>query len=143
MSDFGAVASYGRSDTGGLLSMQSVIAFVATTRPDRARAFYAFVLGLGLVEETAAALVFDAGGTLLHVQKVRNFTPAPFAVLGWAVEDIVATRRNLLSRGVEFMLVPGVPPDLDGVCTAPTGLRSLWFRDGDANLLSLVQLPQR
>jgi hypothetical protein len=48
-----------------------------------------------------------------------------------------------MSRGVEFVPVPGVPPDLDGICTSPGGLRSLWFRDGDANLLSLVQVPPR
>jgi catechol 2,3-dioxygenase-like lactoylglutathione lyase family enzyme len=143
MVGFGAVASYGRSDTGGLLSSQALIAFVPTTRLDRARAFYAFVLGLGLVEDTPGALVFDAGGTMLNVLQVRTFAPAPYAVVGWLVEDIVGARRGLIARGVECQPVPRMAAEPDGICTAPSGLRSIWFRDADTNLLSLMQLPPR
>jgi catechol 2,3-dioxygenase-like lactoylglutathione lyase family enzyme len=140
MSGFGAVVTYGRTNAGGLLSSQPVIAFAATTRPDRARAFYAFVLGLGLVEDTPNALVFDAGGTMLHVHKVRAFAPAPYTVLGWHVADIVAAIRGLAARGIACELAPGMRPDDDGICTGPSGARMIWFRDPDGNLLSLMQV---
>jgi catechol 2,3-dioxygenase-like lactoylglutathione lyase family enzyme len=143
MSGFGSVVTYGRADAGGLLSSQPVIAFAATTQPDRARAFYAFVLGLGLIEDTPHALVFDAGGTMLHVQKVRAFAPAPFTVLGWHVADIAAAIRGLAARGIGCELAHGVLPDDDGIWTGPSGARMIWFRDPDGNLLSLMQLPPR
>ena len=42
-------------------------AFVATSRPEHARAFYRDTLGLKLVSEDPFALVFDGGGTVLRV----------------------------------------------------------------------------
>jgi predicted enzyme related to lactoylglutathione lyase len=133
--------TYGRADLGGLLSSQPVIAFAATTQPERARAFYAFVLGLAMVEETAQAMVFDAGGTMLQVQKVRAFVPVPHAVLGWQVADIALAVRGLAARGVACESRPGLPPDADGPWTSPSGTRIVWFRDPDGNVLSLMQFP--
>jgi len=50
------------------LSDQSIIGFVATSDPDRAKKFYRDTLGLPLVsEEKPFALVFDAHGTMLRV----------------------------------------------------------------------------
>ena len=141
MSSYADVVTYGREQGGGLLSSQPPIAFAATTRPEHARAFYAFVLGLGLIEDTPQALVFDAGGTMLHVQKVRAFAPAPHTVLGWHVPDIVAAVRGLAARGVACERAHGLAPDADGIWTSPSGARTVWFRDPDGNLLSLVQLP--
>ena len=44
-----------------MLESRPIIAFVATTTPARAKAFYSKTLGLKLVSEDAFALVFDAG----------------------------------------------------------------------------------
>ena len=53
------------------LSDQSLIAFVATSQPDRAKEFYGDTLGLRLVaEEPPFALVFDAAGTMLRVTPI-------------------------------------------------------------------------
>src|ERR1035441_1483826 len=53
------------------LSDQSIIGFVATSDPDRAKKFYRDTLGLPLVsEEMPFALVFDAHGTMLRVTMV-------------------------------------------------------------------------
>ena len=68
-----------------MLGKQNVIAFVATTAPDRARNFYGEILGLRLMADTPSALEFDAGGTTLRVSKVEKLTPAPYTVLGWKV----------------------------------------------------------
>ena len=63
-------------------------AFVATVKPQEARKFYEGVLGLKLTEDSPFVLVFDANGTMLRVQKVKEFTPYPFTALGWNVKDI-------------------------------------------------------
>ena len=49
-----------------------LIGFAATSQPEAAKRFYRDVLGLPLTEESAFALVFDANGTMLRVQKVEN-----------------------------------------------------------------------
>jgi len=50
-----------------VLRAAKVMAFVATTDPGRATAFYRDVLGLRLVGDERFALVFDAGGRGLRI----------------------------------------------------------------------------
>ena len=71
-----------------ILGRSNLIAFVPTSNPPKARHFYGDVLGLRLVEETPAALVFDANGTMLRVATVREHAAQPFTVLGWQVDSI-------------------------------------------------------
>ena len=63
--------------------------------PDRAKAFYRDQLGLPLVSDEQYALVFDAGGTMLRVQKVKEVPEAKYTTLGWNVPDIVAKVEEL------------------------------------------------
>jgi catechol 2,3-dioxygenase-like lactoylglutathione lyase family enzyme len=50
--------------------------FVATSRPELARAFYQDQLGLPLVADEPFALVFSLAGRMLRVAKVQSFEPA-------------------------------------------------------------------
>ena len=111
------------------------MAFVATTDPQKARAFYEGVLGLRLVEdEKPFALVFDANGTMLRVTVVREHKPAQFTVLGWGVESIESTVERLTAAGAEFQRYPGInDSDPKGIWTAPGGARVAWFKDPDGN----------
>ena len=74
-----------------MLSDSNLAAFIATSKPDEARAFYENVLGLTLLSDEQYAIVFDANGTTLRVQKAGSFTPQQFTALGWHVDDIEAT----------------------------------------------------
>ncbi len=116
-----------------------LIAFAATAQPGRARKFYGEILGLELVEETPAALVFDARGTTLRIATVGEFAPAPFTVLGWRTRDLRATMAELGRRGVTFEKYPGLTQDPAGVWTSPDGALVAWFKDADGNTLSLTQ----
>lgn len=122
-----------------MLTSHDLIAFVATVRPDDAKAFYGGVLGLRLVEDSPFALVFDAAGTMLRVQKVRELAPAPHTALGWRVADIRSEVEALAARGVTFERYPGLAQDGLGIWTSPAGGRIAWFRDPDGNVLSLTQ----
>ena len=122
-----------------MLGSTPVIGFLATTDSARARAFYQEVLGLRVVEEHAFALVLDAAGTMLRVQKVDALTPQPFTALGWKVDDLAATITALAGRGVAFVRYPFFEQDALGVWTAPDGVKVAWFKDPDGNLLSLSQ----
>jgi catechol 2,3-dioxygenase-like lactoylglutathione lyase family enzyme len=55
-----------------MLSHEKLIAFVATRDSERATAFYRDLLGLTLIGDEPSALVFDAHGTMLRVQKAPH-----------------------------------------------------------------------
>ena len=124
-----------------MLSNCDVTTFVATIKPDEARHFYEQVLGLTFVSDGPAALVLEANGVLLRVQKVQSLTPAPHTVLGWVVPDIAATVADLNEKGVQFNLFEGMGQDAAGILTFDYGVRVAWFNDPDGNTLSLTQMP--
>ena len=122
-----------------MLAQCELIAFGATTQPERAKAFYESVLGLRLLADEPWALVFDAHGTMLRLQKVQLFTPVPFTALGWKVDDIHARLQRLGQAGVTAERYPHLEQDPLGVWTAPGGGKVAWFKDPDGNTLSLTQ----
>jgi len=122
-----------------MLSKSPLVAFVATAAPESAKHFYGSVLGLPLLEDTPFALVFDANGTSLRIQKVRHVAPAPHTVLGWAVSDIRAAVQGMAAKGVAFQRYDGLAQDQLGIWSVPGGALVAWFRDPDGNTLSLTE----
>lgn len=119
--------------------MDRLIAFVATAKPDEARAFYRDMIGLSLVEETEFSIVFLSGETMLRIQKVAEVAVPPDTALGWEVDDIAARMAELAANGIAFERFDGFGQDEAGVWTAPDGTKVAWFRDPDGNRLSLTQ----
>jgi len=122
-----------------MLGKQTLVAFVATTDAARARAFYEKTLGLALVSDDPYALVFDANGTTIRLQKVEAFAPQPFTALGWTVDDINAVVAALQQKDVICERFPGMAQDAHGVWASPSGARVAWFKDPDGNVLSLTE----
>jgi catechol 2,3-dioxygenase-like lactoylglutathione lyase family enzyme len=122
-----------------MLANSPIVAFVATTDPSRAKAFYRDILGLLLISEDEYALVFDAHGTMLRVAIVGEIVQAPYTVLGWQVGDIGATVRGLAAKAVTFERYAWMEQDDIGVWSAPSGAKVAWFKDPDGNLLSVSQ----
>jgi catechol 2,3-dioxygenase-like lactoylglutathione lyase family enzyme len=119
--------------------LDDLIAFAPVTDLDRARDFYASVLGLNLVDESPFACVFRIGPTMLRVTPIGKHVAAAYTVLGWSVADIDRVVRALVDRGVVFARYDGLEQDDLGVWTAPGGDRVAWFHDPDGNTLSLTQ----
>ncbi|MGH9820680.1 MAG: VOC family protein [Pyrinomonadaceae bacterium] len=122
-----------------MLAKCQLAAFVATTDADKAREFYEKTLGLKLISDEEYAIVFDANGTTLSIQKSGEFTPHPFTSLGWHVDDIETAVNELRERGVAFEQYPWMADDSDSIMTFPNGAKVAWFKDPDGNLLSLDQ----
>lgn len=122
-----------------MLNASSVIAFVATTDSERARAFYEETLGLTLTEDNPSALVFDANGIMLRIQKVPSLTPASHTILGWKVSDVRRAIVDLVAKGVVFERYAGLAQDKMGIWSSPGGAQVAWFKDPDGNVLSLTQ----
>ena len=70
-----------------------------------------------MVEESPFACVFDAHGTPLRVTPVAEIRPAPYTVLGWVVDDIVATVQALGAAASASSGSPGMEQDDSGVWT--------------------------
>jgi predicted enzyme related to lactoylglutathione lyase len=122
-----------------MLEHERLVAFAATTDGPRAARFYEQVLGLRIQSDDVFAIVFDANDVELRLQKVERFTPQPFTVLGWQVNDIRKIVDSLGHRGVQFERYSWLVQDDHGVWSAPSGARIAWFKDPDGNLLSVAQ----
>jgi predicted enzyme related to lactoylglutathione lyase len=116
-----------------------IISFVATQNPVSARKFYEETLGLTFVSDDPFAIVFDANGTMLRVQKVHQLVPVRHTTLGWEVPDISAQIKELAKRDVRFERFDGLSQDELGIWTSPSGAKVAWFKDPDGNTLSLTQ----
>ena len=86
------------------LATNSPVGFIPTTKPEAARAFYEKTLGLRFESADDFAIVFRLGpaGIMLRVTMAPEFTPNPFTIFGWQVDDIVAIVTELAAKGVEF-----------------------------------------
>jgi len=134
------MAEPSKSQSETVLGSESLIAFVATADPARSKAFYEQILGLRLIADEEHAVVFDANGTMLRIQKVPEIVPPPHTTLGWRVRDIARTVTLLRGKQVEPERYPYMQQDALGIWTAPSGAKVVWFKDPDGNLLSLTEL---
>ena len=123
-----------------MLATAKLVAFIPTKDAARARAFYEDTLGLRFVQDDNFALVMESNGTTIRIARIGDFTPYPFTVLGWAVEDIDAAVATLTAKGVEFNRYSFLEQSPNGVWTAPgNAAKVAWFPDPDGNTLSLSQ----
>jgi catechol 2,3-dioxygenase-like lactoylglutathione lyase family enzyme len=122
------------------LGNQSLVAFAATSDPERAKKFYRDTLGLRLAaEQLPFALVFDANVTVLRLQIVNKVVPSGYTSLGWQVSDITAAAKALTEAGVRFERFPGMEQNELGIWSSPSGAKVAWFKDPDGNILSIGQ----
>jgi catechol 2,3-dioxygenase-like lactoylglutathione lyase family enzyme len=122
-----------------MLSASKIIGFVPTKDSAEARSFYEEKLGFKFVSDDPFALVMRAGETMIRIAKAKDFTPAPYTVMGWEVSNIEQEVAELNKRGVTFEKYPWVADKELGIWTAPGGDKVAWFKDPDGNVLSLSQ----
>lgn len=122
-----------------MLASSKIIGFVPTRDSKRAREFYEGKLGFRFVSDDQFALVMMAGDTMIRISKAKDFTPAPYTVMGWEAQDIEALVRWLYSRGVAFEKYPFIEDQELGIWAAPGGDKVAWFKDPDGNVLSVSQ----
>jgi catechol 2,3-dioxygenase-like lactoylglutathione lyase family enzyme len=122
-----------------MLGSTNIVAFVAISDAEKARAFYEGVLGLKFIKDDGFALVFDANGIMVRAAKMKEVTPQHGTVLGWQVTEIEKMVRALTAKGVKFEIFGFFKQDELGIWTAPTGDKVAWFKDPDGNVLSLSQ----
>ena len=122
-----------------VLGDHDVAATLATTDMDAARSFYEGTLGLEPVMALPDALVYSAGKSRLMVYRsdfarTNRATGATWAV-GAELDSIV---QDLRTRGVVFEHYDLPDTTRDGDIHEVGGMRGVWFKDPDDNILSLV-----
>jgi len=123
-----------------MLTHAPLVAFLSTHNSGASLVFYRDVLRLKLVEDTPFALVFDAAGMDLRIQKVDNVQKSAVTALGWTVKDIEAVVDGLIENGVAFKHFAGLAQDTRGIWQSPGGAQVAWFHDPVGHLLSLTQM---
>jgi catechol 2,3-dioxygenase-like lactoylglutathione lyase family enzyme len=106
-----------------------------------AREFYHDKVGLEILVENDAAIVFRCGGgTQLDVTKSTVGTADTQTQATWQVPDLAAELAELRSRGVEVEEydMPGLKTE-DGVADLGFAL-SAWIVDPGGNALAIMQL---
>ena len=124
---------------------------VATRLPaqdlKRAKAFYAETLGLEPTEERAGGLRYVCAAGEFALFESSGAASGDHTQMGWEVEDIDATVRELRVRGVVFEEydLPGLKT-IEGIAVIEgnypskgRGERGAWFRDSEGNMLGIGQ----
>lgn len=124
-----------------MATLEKLIGFIPTRNGEGVREFYEGKLGLRFVEDDRFALVFEAGGTMIRIARVGEFTPARFTILGWETRAIEQDVRDLMARGITFERFGFIEQDALGIWSSPSGAKVAWFKDPDGNTLSLSQHP--
>jgi catechol 2,3-dioxygenase-like lactoylglutathione lyase family enzyme len=114
---------------------------------ERARAFYAEKLGLEPDEEREGGLRYVCAAGEFALFESSGAATGDHTQMGWEVEDIEATVRDLRARGVVFEEydLPGLKT-VDGIAdiegnypSKGSGERGAWFRDSEGNMLGIGQ----
>lgn len=121
-----------------MLTEERLVAFLVTNDAGRARAFYEGKLGLTLVMDEEHLIFFDSGPARIALQKSDKPVTPPFGTAaGWNVRDLRASVRDLKARGIVFERYDGMQQDELNIWSPVAGQGVAWFKDPDANLLSL------
>jgi catechol 2,3-dioxygenase-like lactoylglutathione lyase family enzyme len=123
---------------------------VATRLPaqdlERARRFYADKLGLEPVEERPGGLLYRCGGSEFALFESAGAPSGAHTQMGWEVDDLEATVRELRAHGVVFEEydLPGLAT-VDGIARVEgnysskggVGEWAAWFRDSEGNMVGI------
>jgi predicted enzyme related to lactoylglutathione lyase len=104
----------------------------------RAKEFYAKVLGLEVTDENDILTLHLAGGGRVVIYPKEGHEPASFTVLNFPVEDIDQAVDALAKAGIQFERYEGFQQDERGIMR-DDGPPIAWFKDPAGNILSVLQ----
>lgn len=122
-----------------MVAASKLIAFIPTQNADSALSFYRDVLGLRFLSDDSFAIVMESNGNTVRLVRLEKFTTASYTILGWQVEDIEKTVKELTAKGLAFQRYSFLEQSEDGIWTSPSGAKVAWFHDPDGNTLSFSQ----
>lgn len=125
-----------------MLKDRNSSAIVAVSDLARARTFYEDTLGLTLIQsdDEDGVLGFRTGDTELTVYRSDFFGTNKANAVSWDMKgDLVETVQALKAKGVAFEHYPDMGMTLNGDIHEAGGMKLVWFKDPDGNILHLVE----
>jgi predicted enzyme related to lactoylglutathione lyase len=122
-----------------MLSDAIVTANVPAADLDRARQFYADMLGLTPTREAPDGLIYRVGGgSMFFLYQTEFAGMAGHTIAQLHVDDVGQEVKELQARGVRFEHydLPGLTWD-DAIATVPEVGRVAWFKDSEGNILCI------
>jgi catechol 2,3-dioxygenase-like lactoylglutathione lyase family enzyme len=108
----------------------------------RAKKFYAEKLGLEPYGERHNHLYYEIGGAYFIVFPSVGAPAGTHDQLGLVVENVEAELTRLEARGVVFESYPAPPgATVTGGIMDMGPVKAAWFKDSEANLISLAEFP--
>ena len=122
-----------------MLKDRAVAATLAVTDLDRARGFYEQTLGLEPAEENPGAVTYRAGTSFLLVYPSEYAGTNQATGATWGIgDDFDAVVQDLRQKGVTFEHYDLPDTTREGDIHVMGGMRAVWLKDPDGNILSLV-----
>jgi len=122
-----------------MLNDSKVTANIPAADLDRARGFYADVLGLTPVDENPGGLIYmTAGGTAFFLYETEFAGQAGHTIAQFHVSDVAAEVAGLKEKGLTFETydMPGIEWDGDIATMGDMG-HAAWFQDSEGNILCI------
>jgi predicted enzyme related to lactoylglutathione lyase len=123
-----------------MLSDSPVVAVVAVSDMDGAKAFYGGTLGLSPSDmDEPGGVLYDCGaGTRLLVYESGFAGTNQATAASWQVADLAGEVEALKAKGITFEQydLPGM--QREGEIHVMDNLRAVWFKDPEGNILNLV-----
>ena len=128
-----------------MLGEKPAAATVAVSDMTRAREFYEGVLGLTVTQDLGGAIVYRSGPSAVFVyeSEFAGTNKATSATWG-AGDDFDDVVQALRDKGVTFEHYDDLPDtsrDGDVHSFADSGMRAVWFKDPDGNILNVGNAP--
>lgn len=122
-----------------MLNNSSVTANVPAADLDRARHFYADILGLTPTQENSGGLVYTTdGGTTFFLYQTDYAGQAGHTIAQWHVSSVADEVRDLKARGLEFEHYDAPGMTWDGDIATMEGMgNAAWFKDSEGNIMCL------
>jgi catechol 2,3-dioxygenase-like lactoylglutathione lyase family enzyme len=128
-----------------MLGEKPVAATIAVSEMSRARAFYEEVLGLTVTQDLGGAVVYRSGTSAVFVYESEFAGTNKATAATWGVgEDFDGVVQALRDKGVTFEHYDDLPEttrDGDVHSFADSGMRAVWFKDPDGNILNVGNAP--
>jgi catechol 2,3-dioxygenase-like lactoylglutathione lyase family enzyme len=125
-----------------MLGDHGAAATLAVSDLPRARDFYEQTLGLATIDAPPGSVVYRSGSSVLLVYESEYAGTNRATAASWAVGDeFDAIVDDLRAKGVAFEHYDDLPETTrDGDVHDMGGIKGVWFKDPDGNILSLINM---
>jgi catechol 2,3-dioxygenase-like lactoylglutathione lyase family enzyme len=125
-----------------MLGDHAAAATLAVSDLPRARDFYEQTLGLATIDAPPGSVLYRSGSSVLLVYESEYAGTNRATAASWAVgDDFDAIVDDLRAKGVTFEHYDDLPETTrDGDVHDMGGIKGVWFKDPDGNILSLINM---